>query len=77
MSHLKHVWKIALVGAALTGIFLINATTHRTIQAAAPASVHAVVTPAAVVEMTPIVPAEVAEAARGGNALHSTNRTDW
>jgi hypothetical protein len=31
----------------------------------------------AMVETTPIVPAEAAEAARGSDVLHTTNRTDW
>jgi hypothetical protein len=77
MRNVKHVWKIALAGVALTGAFLIAATTQRTTQAAAPATVKAAVAPAELVEMTPIVPAETAEAARGSEALNSTNKTDW
>jgi hypothetical protein len=72
MSHFKHVWKIAVVGAALTGLFLFNATSHRTTQAAAPAVVEAIATPPAV-EMRPIHAVE----SSGGGDLSATNRTDW
>jgi hypothetical protein len=77
MRIFKHKWKIAVAGFVLTGVFLFAATTHRTTQAAAPPSPRAVVNPVALVETMPIVPAEAAEAARGSDVLHSTNRTDW
>jgi hypothetical protein len=73
----KHKWKIAVAGVVLTGVFLIAATTHRTTQAAAPPSPRATVHPMAMVETMPIVPAEAAEAKRGSDVLHTTNRTDW
>jgi hypothetical protein len=77
MRIFKHKWKIVVAGTVLTGIFLIAATTHRTTQAAAPPSPRAVVNPIALVETMPIVPAEAAEAKRGSEMLHTTNRTDW
>jgi hypothetical protein len=77
MRNFKHILAIGLAGAVLTGIFLFNATLHRTTQAAAPPSPRAITEPVALVETMPIVPAEIAEAKRGSDMLHSTSRTDW
>lgn len=77
MRIFNHKWKIAAVGVVLTCVFLIAATTHRTTQAAAPPSPRAAVEPVSLVETRRIVPAEAAEAARGSEMLHTTNRTDW
>lgn len=74
---MRHKWKIAIASVALVGAFWIAATTHRTTQAAAPDVPHVAAEPAALFETKPIVPAETAEARRGGDALHATNRTDW
>ena len=67
----------AIASVILVGAFWIAATTHRTTQAAAPPMPPAVVQPVSAVETMRIVPAEDAEARRGRDALHSTNRTDW
>jgi hypothetical protein len=72
MSNFKHVWKVAVVGAALTGVFLYNATSHRTTQAAAPPVVQAFATPAAV-ETTPII---AVDSKGGGGDLSAMNKTD-
>lgn len=71
MRNFKHGWKVAIAGAVLTGIFFINATTHRTIQAASPPVSHAVVVEA--VATTPINAVE----SSGGGDVRATNKTDW
>jgi hypothetical protein len=73
MRNFKHVWKVALVGAALTGLFLVNATSHRITQAAAPPVVQAIATPAAAVELTPII---AVDSKGGGGELSAMNKTD-
>ena len=77
MRNFKHKIAIVLVAALLIGGFWLATTTHRTTQAAAPPAPRALVNPVALVDMKPIVPAELAEAARGKAALDSTSRTDW
>lgn len=78
MRNVKHKVAVVLVAAALVGSFWLGTSTRRTTQAAAPPPApRAVVEPAAFVQMRPIVPAEVAEAARGKDGLNSTSRTDW
>jgi hypothetical protein len=77
MRNVKHKATIVLVAAALVGSFWLGTVTQRPTQAAAPASPRAAVAPAAFIEMRPIVPAEIAEAARGKDVLDSTSRTDW
>ena len=74
---MRHKWKIAFASVVLVGAFWIAATTHRTTQAAAPAVPPVAAEPVALFETRPIVPAETAEARRGGDALHATSRTDW
>jgi hypothetical protein len=77
MRSFKHRMMIALAAAAGIGGVWFVATTQRTTQAAVTPAPRAVVQPVALIETAPIVPAELAEAARGKAALDSTSRTDW
>ncbi|MCW5689910.1 MAG: hypothetical protein KIT76_15290 [Pseudolabrys sp.] len=78
MRNVKHKATIVLVAAALVGSFWLGTVTQRPTQAAAPPlPSRAAVEPAAFIDMRPIVPAEIAEAARGKDALDTTSRTDW
>lgn len=77
MRNFRHKKKIAFAAAGLVGAVWFAATTRKTTQAAVTPTPRVVLQPVAAVETTPIVPAEIAEAARGKDWMDSANKTDW